>query len=81
MIGIAIKENASLNRQSTMSRSCLGWKRISRLEARIEENEFIRLGDTVKNSKGLFNAELNAFTGLQPIFIVSRQTIPTGMVT
>ena len=42
--------------------------------------KFIRLGDTVRTA-GLLNAELNAFTGLQPIFIASRQTIPTGMVT
>ena len=42
--------------------------------------KFIRLGDTVKTVDQLIG-ELNTFAGLQPIFIASRQTVPTGMVT
>ena len=40
---------------------------------------FIRVGDAVR-TVGQLRGELNAFAGLQPIFVASRQKILTGMV-
>ena len=40
---------------------------------------FIRVGDAVR-TVGQLKGQLNAFAGLQPIFIASRQKILTGMV-
>ena len=40
---------------------------------------FIRVGDAVR-TVGQLKGQLTAFAGLQPIFIGSRQKIPTGMV-
>ena len=37
--------------------------------------------ETTVRTAGQLNGELNAFSSLRPIFIASRQTIPTGMVT
>ena len=39
----------------------------------------MRVGDAGRTA-GQLKAELNASAGLQPIFIASRQKIPTGMV-
>ena len=41
--------------------------------------KFARVRDAVRIA-GWLKGELNALPGLQPIFIASRQKIPTGMV-